>query len=282
MALSLLLTPAFVAPASAASRPTPFCAAVHVFSAYRPPSRAETVRALQHLGDASPPKVKTALGVIARAVKRGDPSLILAQAAGSQNFPSVTLSAAGQTVITLAAQQCRVSVNFLNAVPTGISAHQVDPTVWAETVCTSLTSWGQDLKNSGASLLTPLSGITTTLPEVRTGLGQFLTAAIFRTQELLTQLSDAGSPNAPNGNDFAGVIHDGVTAAQQTFIEGQPEAQALPDDPQGFQVDAQALVQKLDDAGRQVAALVHTAETQVKSPVLRRAFASEPACAGLT
>jgi len=277
----LALAVPLAAPASAASRPTPFCAAVHAFTVYRPPTRATTVAALDRLGKASPAQVRNALRVISRAVKRGDPSLVFVQAAGSQNFPSPTLSAAGQVVISAAAQSCHLAVNFLNAVPTNISAQRADPTVWAQTVCTSLSSWGQDLKNSGATLLTPLSGITTTLPEVRNGLFQFVSGAVFRTQELVNQLNVAGTPDTPDGGNFAGIVHDGVTATLQTFVGALPVTQALPNDPQGFQVDAQALVQRLDDAGRSVAAVVQTAESQTNLPALRRVFSSEPSCAGI-
>lgn len=172
-------------------------------------------------------------------------------------------------------------MNFLNAVPTDISAQRADPAVWAQTVCTSLSSWGQDLENSGTTLLTPLSGITTTLPEVRNAVFEFVTGAVLRTQELINQLNAAGTPDTPDGGNFAGIIHDGVTATLQTFTGALPVVQALPNDPQGFQVDAQALVQQLDDAGRSVAAIVHTAEGQINVLALHRAFSSEPSCAGI-
>ncbi len=281
MALVLILTVSFVGRASAAPRPTAFCVAVLAFNANRPPSESEAVAALQRLAGAAPTTVRTRLRVIVRAVERGDPSVVLAQANGSQTPPSAALAAAGNAVASHANHTCGVSVNFLAAVPTGISARPVDPAVWARTVCGSLSSWGQSLKDAGSSLLTPLSGVTTTLPEVRSALSQFLGAAILRTQQLLDQLDEAGTPKAAHGNAFVAFIHDGVTQAQQVFLEAEPAAQSLPNDPQGFQIEGQALVQKLDDAGRQVAALARTAEAQIKAPTLRRALSSEPACAGI-
>jgi len=269
----------FAGTAAAGPRLTPFCAAVRAFNADRPPSTTEAVASLQRLSQRSPAPVRTRLRVIVHALEHGDPSVVLARASGSP--PAAAVSAAGSAVTRQAVQRCGVPVNFLAAVPTGISPRQVDPAVWARTVCTSLSSWGQSLQASGSKLLTPLSGVTTTLPEVRSALSQFLAAAIFRTQELVDQLDAAGSPDAANGNAFAVFIHDGVTQAQQAFTAAVPAAQALPNDPQGFQVDGQALVQRLDDTGRQVAALTQGAEARIKAPQIRRALAAEPACAGI-
>jgi hypothetical protein len=280
--LGLLLVAApFAGRASATPRLTPFCAAVRAFNANRPPSKAESVASLQHLTQASPATLRTRLRVLVRAVQRGDPSVVLAQASGSQSPPAAAVTKAGNAATSHAKQSCGIPVNFLAALPTGISPRPVDPAVWARTVCASLSSWGASLKDAGSNLLTPLSGVTTTLPEVRSALATFLGASILRTQQLVDQLDNAGSPNAPNGNAFAAFIHDGVTQAQQAFVAAVPAAQALPNDPQGFQVEGQALVQQLDDAGTQVAALARTAEAQIKAPALRRALSSEPACAGI-
>ena len=275
----LVLVAAFAGTASARPSLTPFCAAVRAFNADRPPSNPEAVASVQRLSERSPAPVRTRLRAILRALERGNPSVVLARAAGSP--PLSAVSAAGRAVTRQAGQRCGVPVNFLAAVPTGISPRPVDPAVWARTVCTSLSAWGQSLQASGSKLLTPLSGVTTTLPEVRSALSQFLGAAIFRTQELVDQLDAAGTPNAASGNAFAAFIHDGVTQAQQAFTAAVPAAQALPNDPQGFQVDGQALVQRLDDTGRQVAALAHSAEARINAPQIQRALAAEPACAGI-
>jgi hypothetical protein len=281
VALVVVLAVSFSRAASAAPRRSPFCAAVQAFNGNRPPSKAASVASLQQLAHASPTPARTALRRIARAVQRGDPSVVLAQAGGSHNPPGAAITAAGTATANRANHTCGVAVNFLAAVPTGISAQPVDPALWARTVCTSLTSWGQTLTDSGSTLLTPLSGVTTTLPEVRSELSKFLAVSILRTQELVNQLDAAGTPKTPNGNAFAAFLHDGVTQTQQAFVAAVPAAQALPNDPQGFQVEGQALVQKLDDAGRQVAALVQGAEARLPAPVLRRAFSAEPACTGI-
>ena len=237
--------------------------------------------ALQALAKASPSGVRKALTVIERAVQGGDPAAVLAEANEALAGQASPLAEAATTVMTKVDQVCHVQVHFLAAVPSGLSDQRVGPKVWARTVCSQLSTWGQNLMDAGSSLLTPAGGVTVTLPEVRSELADFLDASILRTQQLIDQLDEAGTPNVAKGNAIAGFVLNGVAHAKQVFMEAQPTAQALPDDPHAFQVAAQALVQTLDDAGQQVAALVRDAETEFNVRALAAALSAEAACAGI-
>jgi hypothetical protein len=276
-----LLTATFGASRAAASSGSAFCAAIGVFNAVRPTSRAESVTALQNLAHASPTEVRRALQAIARAVHAGDPQAVLTQASGAQASETDALDQEATTVLRDADGSCHATVNFLAALPTGLSDQRVAPRVWGRTVCNRLVDWGEYLMNAGNSLLTPAGGVTVTLPEVQTELSDFLDTSILRTQELVNDIDDAGTPSVADGHAIATYIRTGVVQAQRTFVAAQPTVRALPDDPHAFQVATQALVQTLDDTGRSVAALMHDAELLYKVRALTAALAAEPACVGV-
>ena len=265
----------------AAPHPSPFCTALGIFNATRPSSRAESLTGLKRLGQAAPVRVKNALTAITKAAKNGDVASVLTQASGAQPVQPGPLATAGSTVAAAAVQNCHASVDFLAAVPTGISERKVSPEVWTRTICSSLSAWGQSLNAAGANLVTPLGGVTTTIPEERSEFSQFVGTAIIGTQQLINQLDNAGTPKTKRGAAFAAFLHDGVTQAQQGFVQAQPAAQALPDDPQAFQVQTKALVQDVSDAGMRVVLGLHNAESEIKDPALSQAFFAESTCKGI-
>jgi hypothetical protein len=265
----------------AAPHPSPFCSALATFNATRPASKAKSLAGLKQLAQAAPARAQTALNTIAKAAKSGDVASVLGQASGAQPVQPGRLTAAGRTVATAAAQSCHGTVNFLAAVPTGVSERKVTPAVWTRTICSSLSAWGQGLNAAGANLVTPASGVTTTVPEERAAFSQFAGTAIIRTQQLIDQLDSAGTPNTKHGAAFAAFLHDGVTQAQQGFVQAEPAVQALPDDPQAFQVQTKALVQNLSDAGMHVVLGLHNAESGIKDPALSQAFFDESTCNGI-
>lgn len=266
-----------VVPAGAASGK--FCAAVRTFNATRPSSKDEAVAALRKLASASAPDVKAAVNVIAQEADTVDAASALAQAAGN-SAATTTLTTAGSTVTAAADQTCRVAVDFAGAVPTGVSKRSVNPSGWARTVCASLSAWGQTVNTAGASLVTTANG-QTTLPDLRNTLSQFLGNAVGATQQLNTELGGAGRPKTPNGAAFASSLRLGVSRSLLVLVGAQPVVQTLPNDASAFQVKAQALVARLDAAGRSVQALVRVAETQIKAPALVAVFARQPGCAGI-
>jgi hypothetical protein len=265
----------------AAASTSPFCAALRTFNTSHPTSRTESVTALTTLSRAAPSDSRSALKSIIRAVQHGDPDAVLTQAATAQASEPDSLDQAATTVARDAFGRCQLGVDFLAAVPTGLSDQAVSARVWSRTVCSKLVDWGEFLMNAGSSLLTPPGGVTVTLPEVQTELSDFLDTAILRTAELLNAIDDVGTPSVSKGHAIASSIRSGVLQAEHTFQAAQLTVKALPDDPQRFQVVAQSLVQTLDDAGRKVAALVQDAEQQYDIRALRSALRAEPACIGV-
>lgn len=280
-AVALAALTAFAPAGPAAAATNPFCAAIRTFNTSHPTSRDESVAALTTLGRAAPSDSRSALKSIVRAVQHGDPSALLTQAATAQASETDSLDQAATTVARDAFARCQLGVDFLAAVPTGLSDQPVSPRVWGRTVCSRLVDWGEFLMNAGSSLLTPPGGVTVTLPEVQTELSDFLDTAILRTTELLNAVDDVGTPSLSKGRAIASSIHSGILQAQHTFETAQLTVKALPDDPHRFQVAAQSLVQTLDDTGRAVAALVPSAEQQFKVPALSAALRAEPSCIGV-
>ncbi len=264
--------------AGAASRPK-FCAALTTFNATRPTSRDETVAALHKLAAASPANVKAAVILIANEAETVDAASALAQAGGNA-AETTPLTMAGGTVTAAADATCHVAVNFAGAVPSGVSKRLVNPSGWARTVCSSVSTWGATVNTAGASLVTTANG-QTTVPDLRNTLSQFLTQAVTATQQLNTELGGAGIPKTPHGAEFASSVRLGVSRTLLIFVGSQPQVQSLPTDASAFQVKAQALVAKLDAAGRSVEGLVREAESQLEVPALAALFAREPGCSGI-
>jgi hypothetical protein len=269
----------FVAVPACAAPGTKFCAALRTFNATRPSSKDEAVTALTKLASASTPQVKAAVTVIAQEADTVDAASALAQAAGN-SAESKPLTVAGSTVAAAADQMCHLTVNFAGAVPTGVSKRSVNPAGWARTVCTSISGWGQTVNAAGASLVTSANG-QTTLSDLRVTLSQFLSTAVGATEQLNTELGGAGLPKTPNGVVVASSIRLGVSRTLLVFVGAQPLVPDLPNDAAAFQTTAQALVTKLDAAGRTVEALVNVALTQYKAPALAAVFAHQPGCAGI-
>ena len=269
----------FVAVPARAAPGTKFCAALRTFNATRPSSKNEAVTALTKLASASTPQVKAAVTVIAQEADTVDAASALAQAAGN-SAESTPLTVAGSTVGAAADQTCHLTVNFAGAVPTGVSKRSVNPSGWARTVCTSISAWGQTVNAAGASLVTSANG-QTTLSDLRVTLSQFLSTAVGATEQLNTELGSAGLPKTPNGAVVASSIRLGVSRTLLVFVGAQPLVPDLPNDAAAFQTTAQALVTKLDAAGRTVEALVNVALTQYKAPALAAVFAHQPGCASI-
>lgn len=259
---------------------TKFCAALRTFNATRPSSKDEAVTALNKLASASAPQVKAAVNIIAQEADTVDAASALAQAAGN-SAESTPLTLAGSTVVAAADQTCHVAVNFAGAVPTGVSKRSVNAAGWARTVCTSISAWGRTVNAAGASLVTSANG-QTTLADLRVTLSQFLSTAVGATEQLNTELGGAGIPKTPNGDLVASSIRLGVSRTLLVFVGAQPLVPDLPNDAAAFQTTAQALVTKLDAAGRSVEALVKVAVTQFKAPALVAVFARQPGCAGIS
>jgi len=269
----------FTAVPAAAAPGSKFCAALRTFNATRPSSQDEAVTALKRLASASAPDVKAAVNVIAQEADTVDAASALAQAAGN-SAESTPLTTAGFTIAAAAEQTCHLTVNFAGAVPTGVSKRPVNAAGWARTVCTSVSAWGQTVNAAGANLVTTANG-QTTLSDLRGTLSDFLSTAVVATAQLNTELGGAGIPKTAHGDLVASSIRLGVSRALLVFVGAQPLVQTLPNDAAAFQTKAQALVTKLDAAGRSVEALVKVAETQFKVPALVAVFARQPGCAGI-
>jgi hypothetical protein len=253
---------------------------VAAFNAARPPSDRASINDLKQLAHASPRDVQGALSVIIQAARRADATTVLLQAGLPRTARSAPVTVAGGTVVQASAQLCHDAVAFAAGVPTGVSERKVKPTVWVRTVCASLAAWGTSLRDAGLSLATPGSGLTTTLPDERGLVQQFVGTAVTRTDQLLTELNGAGTPAAAQGPAYAAFVHDRVAKAHQAFAAAQPAAAALPDDPHTFQTQAQTLVQRLDATGKDVEALVREADAQIGDRALVKAFSAEPTSTG--
>ena len=280
VAIVATLTAGFCTAVPAGAAPgSKFCAALRTFNATRPSSRDEAVTALMKLAAASVPNVKAAVTVIAQAADTIDAASALAQAAGN-SAESTPLTAAGLTVVAAADQTCHLTVNFAGAVPTGVSKRSVSPAGWARTVCSSISAWGQTVNAAGASLVTSANG-QTTLSDLRTTLSQFLSTAVGATEQLNTALGAAGIPKTTNGDLVASSVRLGVSRTLLVFVGAQPLVPDLPNDAAAFQTTAQALITKLDAAGRSVEALVKVAVIQFKAPALGAVFARQAGCGGI-
>jgi hypothetical protein len=189
--------------------------------------------------------------------------------------------------ICLAAIVCALSVlGFVpsvaaNASSSGPSGKQVSAGSYTHSLCASLSSWEATIKSSSAGLQGQLTG-SGTVPATRTILVQFLNQAADTTTMLITSVDHAGTPKVKQGKALAKFLHNSLQQVERLFSNSARQAQALPDDPQGFSSGAKQLGNSIDNAGTQIQNLFATADLRFTgAAALDKAFHADPACSSI-
>jgi hypothetical protein len=167
----------------------------------------------------------------------------------------------------------------LSPIPAVAAGNSVDPSTYVHSVCTTLTSYTNQVKTLQAS-----SNISsaTSLTDVRDGLVAFLDQVVAASNSALTDLQKSGAPNLKNGNKIAALIVNEITALRDAFKKAASDSQALNiSDPKAFTKGLQAIKKRIDVAGTKSNRVLDDAKKRYKSKTLNAAVSRDPSCQGL-
>jgi hypothetical protein len=108
----------------------------------------------------------------------------------------------------------------------------------------------------------------------------FYSGAVADTDQALSRLKTAGTPNVKNGKTISASTVRAFTQLKHVFNQAASDAWSLPtDDPKAFGTAAQAIGQTVSSSANGVRASLSQLDN---SAALKQAEAKEPACKGLS
>jgi hypothetical protein len=170
-------------------------------------------------------------------------------------------------------------VAALAVVGAGFPAQSVPPTEWVDSLCTSLTTWGDDLAAARAD-----NAVTEgDLDDRRDALVSYLRQVTRDTDALLKRLRQAGTPDVEDGKAVARAFRRGFRQARAAFAGARRDAEQLdPDSRRKFQNALEDIQGEITEGAEAVNATFDTASDRYDVEELDEAFNAEPACAGLS
>jgi len=141
----------------------------------------------------------------------------------------------------------------------------------------NLQTWETDLKTSSTNISSQLSS-SSSIPEARTVLVQFLQDATNTTSQLVQEYDQIGVPKTKHGQNVATLIHNGIVQVETLFSNSVQQAQALPDDPQAFSAGATKLGNQIQSGANKISKVFSSAGKKYKTTSLDNAFSSDPTC----
>jgi hypothetical protein len=139
-----------------------------------------------------------------------------------RNRRATVASVAGWVVIAVLA-----SGTAFGAQGASVPGSSVSPRNWWGTVCSELSAYTKDTAKFGNTLVEALKDAKSP-SDARASLIKFLNNNVSRADKLITSLRKAGSPNAPNGAQFASATQAGIAQLRDGLQGLLPEAKAAP------------------------------------------------------
>jgi hypothetical protein len=162
-----------------------------------------------------------------------------------------------------------------------VTAETVSPAKWSANVCTALVSYKNDAakleKAFEANIKNPKS-----LSEVKTKFTKFLNDNVSRANQLIASLKKAGTPNAPQGAQFASAIKAGFVQLHDGFQSLVGNAKSVPTGSvSDFESAFNTLQSQLNDLETRNQTTFQAAD-QFSSPQLNAAFQGQKSCKALS
>ena len=123
-----------------------------------------------------------------------------------------------------------LAVVWLGACSSGDEA--VSPEAWAAAVCGAVASWQEDL-GASTSDLQQRAATAADPAALRDALVSSLAASTARTDRLVEEVADAGTPGGEGGEAVAREVGDRAEEARRLLDTARAEAEALPADDAG-------------------------------------------------
>ena len=152
---------------------------------------------------------------------------------------------------------------------------------WAGGVCSSVDTWLQGINAKGTQLSQDVQGVSD-LNKGRDLLVQFMEDAVSLTDDMLSGVESAGSPDVENGEQLQADLLAALQPVKDTFSQAVDKAKALPtDDPTAFSEAATQLGQEITDSQTAFSASFDQLQAKYDDPAVNQAFTDVPSCAQL-
>jgi hypothetical protein len=163
----------------------------------------------------------------------------------------------------------------------GAGAEAADPGDWVESICTSLTGWRDDLQESTQEIQQSAPDLSN--PEqAQSLLSTFLDDAVTRTDQLLSEVGDAGAPDVEQGAAISTELQAALKDARDVLADARDGVQELPtDDPAAFGTGAQELAGSIQDGLNGVGQTFNRLNDRFDAPEVEEAFENSDTCGAL-
>ena len=161
----------------------------------------------------------------------------------------------------------------------GFPVQAVPPAEWVEALCTSLTTWSDDLVQARDD-----NAVTEgSLDDRRDALVTYLRQVTRDTSALLTQLEEAGIPDVTDGKAVARAFRRGFRQARAAFADARKAAENIDTDSRRkFESALEDIQDAIIEGADAVNETFDRASERYDVEALDEAFNSEPACAGIS
>jgi hypothetical protein len=164
-----------------------------------------------------------------------------------------------------------------STVPTGtasVSASPADATAYADSVCTSISTWQQSLTDGNQTFQNSLSG-TPTPQDVKDSLEAYLTSVVDDTQTMLDEIQALGPP--PGAEEASAAMVTALTNVKTLFEDVLSSVQSLDTtNPASMAAAMTDLVPQLQQGAQDVS----DALAAIPQGELKTALQSNPNCQG--
>jgi hypothetical protein len=173
-----------------------------------------------------------------------------------------------------------VSIGVQTSAAVTVPTKRITPKKWVHSLCTTLTDW----QNQIQQLQNPFSGVqsATDLTQVKDQVGSYLQSAVDTTDQLLTSLDKAGTPNVKSGDKIAKEFKKGFNQIRGVFATARDNTQSLDTSDRAQFSSSLTNIGTAIDNGTNVTKSTFSSIDRKYHPVaLGRALNSDPACASL-
>jgi hypothetical protein len=155
-------------------------------------------------------------------------------------------------------------------------ASGVAPASYVKSICTTLTSWKNDVQTASASLQASAPK-TTSLPQGKQQYVTFVGALVNATRQAASGLKSAGVPAVSGGQDVSTALVQTFSSATSALAQAASQAAGIPiTSAAAYQAAASGVTAQIRGSLASMAKI-----TPRKNPQLRAAAAKEPACQAL-
>jgi hypothetical protein len=151
------------------------------------------------------------------------------------------------------------------------------PADWAADVCGAVRSWASDQNARSRVLNRTIRGVGS-FEEARERMGEYLDETIERTDTMLGDVREAGTPDVEGGAEVAREFEASLEKLRPALEDARAQADELPEDLAGFKAGVKELSDSVVAAESRVGEDLARLATSEEHPELARAFAAEPAC----